>query len=106
MSSDRADAGQQRKHETQVERVAKAMRDAVATIGTWEERAKIVLSAVPDPHVKKERGRAKLPTDDCMLCAMRGEFTDLVRFIEANAEHILADRPLALARALRDQGVV
>ena len=104
--SRRADAGLQRKREPQLERVARAMQEAVAEPGAWADRAKAVLAAVPDPYIKKERARPKLPTDDVVLCAMRGEFVDLVRFIEANSDHILAERPLALARALREQGVV
>jgi hypothetical protein len=103
------------------ERVADAiLRIDTGWTGDWSEvevneqarqaamkKADAAIAAIPDPYIKKGRDRPKLPTDDCVLCAMRSEFTDLVAFIEANADRMGADcRPLALARALREQGVV
>ena len=114
----RADAGLKQKRETQRERVARAISLSFREEGyspdddppsVWEEFLRAADQAIadyPEPHVKRERDRPKLPTDDCVLCAMRSEFVVLVEFIEANADHIRADGPLALARALREQGVV
>ncbi len=105
MMADRADAGLQRKRETQLERVTAAIqnlphdaRDRPGDIAT------AAIAAYPDPYAKKERDRLKMPTDDCILCAMRSEFVGLVQFIEEHAGP--EAKPLALARALREQGVV
>lgn len=111
--TDRADAGLKRKRETQRERVAKAIslsfREEGYWLSVWDEflrAADQAIAAYPDPYIKKERDRPKLPTDDCVLCAMRKEFVALVEFIEAWARPDTHEGPLALCRALREQGVV
>ena len=113
MAGDRADAGLKQKRETQRERIRKAIAAAYVGCagGPWSDAvADAAIAAYPDPYVKKERGRPKLPTDDCVLCATRAEFVALVEFIEGRPDGKFSDGTIsavrALARALREQGVV
>ncbi len=123
MSGQRADAGLKKKRETQRERVAKAINLSFREEGydpesdppsVWEEflrAAEQAIAAYPEPYIKKERGRPKLPTDDCVLCATRREFVALVEFIERTGDPFEHDDDMlatvnALASALREQGVV
>ena len=109
-----ADAGLKRKRETQRDRVVRAID--MAWDNTPVERrlccelfADAAIGAMPEPRTAKERDRPKRPTDYCRLHAMRHEFVALVEFIEARAENGMmpgSDGPLALVRALREQGVV
>lgn len=123
--SDLADTGVRQKRETQRERVAAAIFDAVwsHTGREWprwldsdNSRAKdealiaadAAIAAHPDPYVKKERDRPKTPDDPCRLYAKRSEFAALVKFIEERGYDPAPEALTAasLARALREQGVV
>ena len=118
--AERADAGLVRKRETQRERVAKAISLSFREEGyspeddppsVWDEflrAADAAIAAHPDPHIKKERDRPRLPTDDCVLCATRAEFTELVAFVSAHRAIFAENWPrvVGLADCLRAQGVV
>ena len=112
--TERAEAGLKQKRETQLERVTLAIRGFCvrACEASGEDfalsAAKAAIAAYPDPYIKKERDRPRLPTDDCVLCAMRSEFVALVTFIEMrpDKENEYWLKAWALARALREQGVV
>jgi hypothetical protein len=121
MSEDIADTGARKRRETQRERVARAiyMLDPIGERG-WEDApastredcfacADAAIAAMPEPRIPKEKNAPKGPDDSCRLHAKRSEFAALVSFIEARSDNGFipgSDGPLALARALREQGVV
>ncbi len=106
MTGIKADTGFKQKRETQLNRVIRVLEPFWDFNTDLETVAKAVIEAVPDPYIKKKRGAPKTPDDACMLCAKRSEFVHLVKFLEGHADSVGAAGPLALACALREQGVV